>query len=200
MPSTANFGLRVPLSLLYDPDLRPAEKVLFGFLVAVPNHNPGYARISESLGFSRQRTSRALKALHASGWIKPRYAPRVVINGEPKGFSETTRYELRESGGRQFVLMVPRRRESVVQAVRGRSGTSGRGWSTATALLVAAYEQHRIERRLPRLSNIDTAELLGISHDSLARAGAVLDSCATQNGTTGGGFSGISENRRMELI
>jgi hypothetical protein len=94
-----------------------------------------------------------------------------MVNGRSQ-FGGTTKYTLR-SGGRQFVLMVPRSRESLREALRREDGTE-RTRSAATALLVALYEQQRIERLQPRLSQVRTAELLGISHDSLARAMATL--------------------------
>lgn len=165
MSSSTNFGLRVPLSLLYDPELKPDEKVLYGFLAAVPNHDPSYTQISSALGYSRKRTSRALKALNASGWITSRRSRRIMVNGRSR-FGGTTKYTLRSGRGRQFILMVPQRRESLIQALPRRSA--------ATALLVALYEQYMTERRLPQPTNTVTAASLGISHDSLSRARTIL--------------------------
>jgi hypothetical protein len=50
--------LRVPLALLFDPELKPDEKVLYGFIAAVPNNNPSYDQISAELRFSRRTIAR----------------------------------------------------------------------------------------------------------------------------------------------
>jgi hypothetical protein len=88
--AAANFGLRIPLALLFDPERRPDEKVLYGFIAAVPKHNPSYDQISAELRFSRKRTARAIKALDDSGWLEPKRAPTRTKGGHWKTLAPTT--------------------------------------------------------------------------------------------------------------
>jgi hypothetical protein len=163
--ATANFGLRVPLRVLFDPELKPDEKVLFGFIAAVPKHNPSYDQISAELRFSRKRIARAIKGLTASGWLTPQHAPKRTRGGQWRSTGKTT-YLLADRGGNQFVLMPPGVRRSLVQPRACRS--------SAAVLLLALYEQHRTARRHPQRSFTVVGEMLGVDRRTVARTREIL--------------------------
>jgi helix-turn-helix protein len=165
MPPSANFGLRVPLRVLLDPDLKPDEKLLYGFIASVPNNDPSYAQISAALGFSPKRTARALRALDGAGWIRSKRAPWGRIDGRVRR-TGTTKHEVSD-GGRQFILMPPERRQQLVQALSRQSRSS--------LMLVALYEQHMAARGRPRPTYDGTSNALGISRRAVARATARID-------------------------
>lgn len=163
--AAANFGLRVPLALLFDPERRPDEKVLYGFIAAVPKHNPSYDQISAELRFSRKRIARAIKGLTASGWLTPQHAPKRTRRGRWRSTGKTT-YLLADRGGKQFVLMPSGVRRSLVQPRASRS--------SAAVLLLALYEQHREARRHAQQSFTVVGEMLGVDRRTFARGMEIL--------------------------
>lgn len=121
--ATANFGLRILLALLFDPERRPDEKVLFAFIAAVPGRNPSYDQISAELRLSRKRISRALKGLEASGWLTPQDAPRRTVGGQWRSTGKTMYLLTPHGAGRQIVLMPPGVRRKLTQPRPDRSAS-----------------------------------------------------------------------------
>lgn len=159
------FGLRFPLEVLFDPQMKPDEKVVYGLLAAVRNHDPSYAQITCHLGMSPKRIARVIRALNASGRITSRRPTRLItVNGQRR-YADTTKHVL-NADPRHWAWMPPESRESVVRACRGRSGV--------LALLVHAYELHEAARGRPRPSIDSAVTALHISRASAVRARAIL--------------------------
>jgi hypothetical protein len=154
----------MPILVLRDRELRPDEKLTYAFIAAVPGRNPSYAQITASLRFSPKRTARVLRRLHELDWLASQHAPRVGGSGGAR-FSGPTTYTLKRGCG-DWVLMPPGRLRSLVQPRERRS--------SAAVVLLDLWERHVARSRHQPLTFKATAAQLSVSHDTLARARAVL--------------------------